>query len=176
MTQDDTLTTPYGALVIRAARPDDLETLLEIDASAYGWRASRGFPAGPPPRPLRDIFTDAIARHEMYIALHEGVPAGKIVLQWSDDLWHDLPVEAGYVHGFAVHRAFAGKEIGRAMLRWAEQETLARGKRLLRLDCNADNPALRRYYEDAGFTHRGDMTLPHRTASRYEKSLTKEEV
>ncbi len=165
------ISTPFGPLVIALADPDDLEALLAIDASAYGWRAAQGYAVSAPPRPLRELFSEAIARDEMYLARRDGVPAGKIVLQWSDDLWRDLPGEACYVHGLATHRTFAGQEIGRTLLRWADGRAAAQGKLLLRLDCDATNPKLRAYYERVGFIRAGDVTLPHRTAARYEKSV-----
>ncbi|MGH2516728.1 MAG: GNAT family N-acetyltransferase, partial [Ktedonobacterales bacterium] len=84
-------------------------------------------------------------------------------------LWTDRPGAALYVHGLMVRRTFAGRDIGRALLRWAEREAARRGKSLLRLDCDAKNPTLRAYYERAGFAHVDDVTLPHRVAARYEK-------
>ena len=47
----------------------------------------------------------------------------------------------------------------------------AAGKPVLRLDCAAENLALRAYYERAGFVHCGDVRLPHRGAARYEKAM-----
>jgi GNAT superfamily N-acetyltransferase len=172
MSEDETLETPYGALMISRAHPNDLETALAIDASAYGWRAAMGIPTGTPPRPLPELFAESIARGEMYLARLDGAPAGKIVLQRQDTLWSDDAGKAIYVHGLATHRDFAGKGIGRALLTFAERVAADAGKAYVRLDCNADNPNLRAYYERAGFTHRGDVALPHRVASRYEKRIS----
>jgi protein-tyrosine phosphatase len=169
MTQADTIETPYGSLRVARAAPEDLDALLAIDASAYGWRVAQGYAVSAPPRPLRELFAAAIARGEMYLAARDGVPAAKIALQWADDLWDDLPGEACYVHGLATHRAFAGQGVGRTLLHWAEGQVGARGKALLRLDCDANNPRLRAYYERAGFAPAGEVTLPHRSAARYEK-------
>jgi GNAT superfamily N-acetyltransferase len=165
----EVIATPYGTLAIAQAGLGDLGAVLAIDTSAYGWRVTQGYPVSAPPRPLRDLFSETIARGELYVARRDGVPAGKIALQWSDDLWRDLAGEACYVHGLAVHRIFAGQEVGRTLLRWADGQAAGRGKSLLRLDCDANNPELRAYYERAGFTHAGDVTLPYRTAARYEK-------
>lgn len=171
MSAEETITTPHGPLSVRRAQSDDLDAALQIDASAYGWRAAIGLPAGPPPRPLPELFAESIARGEMYLAWMDGAPAAKIVLQREDTLWRDLPGEAIYVHGLATHRDFAGKGVGLALLGWAERVAAAEGKEYLRLDCNANNPGIRAYYERAGLAHRGDVTLPHRVASRYEKRL-----
>lgn len=171
MNGHDILTTPYGIFTVAQAQPEDLDAALAIDKSAYEWRASIGFPGGVAPRPLTELFAASIARHEMYLARRDGVPAGKLSLQWQDALWQDAPGKAGYVHGLATHRAFAGLGVGLALLGWAERQVIAAGGEYLRLDCDAQNPKLRTYYERAGFTHRGDVTLPHRVASRYEKRI-----
>lgn len=165
MTANDTLT-------IRQARPDDVDTLAAVEEEAAAWVRSLGIEPGEPPRPLREIFADRVAAGQMYVAERDASIAGTVTLQQDDDLWADLPGAALYVHGLMVRRSFAGLEIGRAMLRWAEDQARTRGKRYLRLDCNADNPALRAYYERAGFAHRGDVPLADRVASRYERDLT----
>lgn len=171
MSRDEMIETPYGILTVTQAQPDDLAAALAIDESAYNWRASIGFPGGVAPRPLRDLFAQSIARHEMYLARRDGVPAGKLSLQWEDQLWLDVPGTAGYVHGLAAHRDFAGQAVGLALLGWAERHVATAGREYLRLDCDAQNPKLRAYYERAGFAHRGDVVLPHRVASRYERRI-----
>lgn len=171
MNEQDFLTTPCGILIVAQAQPADLDAALAIDKSAYEWRASIGFPGGVAPRPLTELFAASIARHEMYLARRDDVPAGKLSLQWQDALWQDALGKAGYVHGLATHRNFAGQGVGLALLGWAERKVVAAGGQYLRLDCDAENPQLRAYYERAGFAHRGDVTLPHRIASRYEKQI-----
>jgi protein-tyrosine phosphatase len=167
----DTLMTSFGALTIAQARAENLDTSVAIEEDAVGWLRSRGIDPGPPPRPLREIFADAIARGQMYLALRDGVPCGKLALTEEDELWADLPGNALYVHGLMVRRAFAGQAVGRTLLAWAAERAASLGKPLLRLDCDATNPRLRAYYESAGFAHRGDMTLALRRAARYEKSV-----
>ncbi len=163
--------TPQGELIIQRARLEDVETLVAIEDEAARWVRSLGIEPGEAPRPLGEIFSEAVARGEIYVVLSDGIVAGKITLQTGDDpVWEGIPGDALYVHGLTTARAFAGQEIGRALLRWAEDRARESGKAYLRLDCNADNPALRAYYERAGFTHRGDVQLPHREASRYEKA------
>ena len=164
--------TPDENLTIRQAGLADVETLAAIDEEAAAWVRSLGIEPGEPPRPLREIFAAGVAHGYMYLAESEGVAAGKITLQERDSLWDDKPGAALYVHGLTVRRSFAGRELGRVLLRWAEDQARARGKAYLRLDCNADNPALRAYYERAGFAHRGDIAQADRVASRYEKDLT----
>src|SRR5258708_10271480 len=166
-----TFDTPQGPLTIVQASAEDVATCVAIEEDAVGWLRSRGIEPGEPPRPLREIFADAIAREQMYLALRDGVPAAKLALTDADDLWDDLPGDALYVHGLMVLRACAGQAVGRALLAWAARRAARLGKSLLRLDCDATNPRLRAYYESAGFALRGDVALAHRTAARYEQSV-----
>ena len=137
---------------IALAGPADLDALVEIDASASAWSDAIGRPGGSAPRPLRDIFAETIMRGEAWIARWQGERAGKITLQWEDTaVWGQTPWDAVYVHGLSTHRDFAGKGVGLALLRWAERAAEAAGRSYVRLDCNADNPELRAYYERAGF-------------------------
>lgn len=164
--------TPRGELTITPATPDELDTAVAIEDSATSWVRSRGIEPGYPPRPLRDIISESIARGEVFLARRDGIPAGKIILHDRDDgVWPDEPGDALYVHGFMVHRDFGGLGIGMAMLRWAEEIAALRGKPLLRLDCDGENPALCAYYERAGFTRRGNVRLPNRLAARFERRV-----
>jgi len=174
MSQEDSIATPYGALTIRLARPEDVDALVAIDVSASERVKALGLDPGAPPRPIRDILAERVARGEVYLARLDEEPVGMAALQWDDELWRDVAGEAIYIHGLATHRDFAGKGVGLALLGWAERIAAAAGQEYLRLDCNADNPALRAYYERAGFTHRGHVALLHRIASRYEKPISEE--
>ena len=122
--------------------------------------------------PLRLIVARRVENGSIYLARVGGAPAGTVTLAWDDRIvWPDAPEgDAGYVHGLAVARAFAGRQIGLAILRWVEGYVAGLGKPFVRLDCNGDNPALRAYYVRAGYTHRGDVSVG-RLASRYEKRV-----
>ena len=170
MRQWDVEETRAGALMISPATPDEVDIAVAIEDSATSWLRSRGIEPGQPPRPLRDIIAECVARGEVYLARRDGVAAGKIILQELDDgVWSDQPRDALYVHGFMAHRDFAGQGVGLAMLRWAETVATERGKPVLRLDCDGENAALCRYYERAGFTRHGDVRLPNRLAARFER-------
>ncbi|HLZ22351.1 MAG TPA: GNAT family N-acetyltransferase [Ktedonobacterales bacterium] len=168
------IATPYGELVVMRGSEEDVAAAVAIEEDAIGWVRTLGYKPGTPPRPLSDIFAAAIARGQMYLARREVEAAGKLAITDADDLWIDRPGDALYVHGLMVRRAHAGRDIGRALLRWAEREAARRDKSLLRLDCDALNPTLRAYYERAGFTHVDDVALPHWAAARFEKSVARE--
>lgn len=173
MTRDETITTPYGELAIRQGQPADTDALTVIYDDVVEWQKAQGMPPGLPPLPMREIVARRIVRGVIYLASLDGAPAGTITLEEDDrEVWPEAAVgEALYVHGLAVARAFAGKEIGLAMLAWAERVAANEGKSYVRLDCMADNPALRAYYVRAGYTDRGERALPRRIAARYEKRV-----
>jgi len=135
----------------------DLDTFLDILDEATQWLASRGIDQWQGGF-SRARGTLAISRGEMYLASIDGKAAGILLLQTSDEaIWGPDQRDALYVHALAVHRAFAGRGVGVALLRWAEEQVVACGRRWLRLDCMAANSALRHYYQEAGFTLRGEV-------------------
>jgi GNAT superfamily N-acetyltransferase len=95
-------------------------------------------------------------------------------LSWEDpQLWGEAGCDgrAAYIHGVAVRRIAGGQGVGEHIIRWAEQETVAKGRLLLRLDCMRDNPGLRKYYEKIGFLCVGEWQHPTLAAALYEKSV-----
>ena len=62
---------------------------------------------------------------------------------------------AGYLHGLMVRRSHAGQGLGSQILGWFEQFVLDCGRTTARLDCQARNTTLRRYYLRHGYTEIG---------------------
>jgi ribosomal protein S18 acetylase RimI-like enzyme len=155
------------------AGAEDVDLVLGILNEAAEWLESIGFPTRWHRAQLsREKFLTQIQQGEVFLAKLEDKTVGTITLQWSDPVfWNSAPADAGYIHKFAVRRAFAGRKIGEAMLQWAESQASKVGKKYLRLDCLANNWTIRAYYERAGFTHKGDMNPLGWQASLYEKRL-----
>jgi ribosomal protein S18 acetylase RimI-like enzyme len=110
----------------------------------------------------------SIGRGETYLVRENGAIAGTITLRWEDPaFWGEQPPVAGYVHGIAVRREFAG--LGPELLEWAAQRVREADRELLRLDCRTDNAEMRAYYERHGFRHRGDTTVDDFRTSLYER-------
>lgn len=173
MDQPEHITTRAGELTISCATPDDVETVVRLDEDSAAWARARGREPGEPPIPLREIVARRVARGETYLARLGADPIGTLTLQWDDaPVWGaDGTGDALYVHGLMVSRAHAGLGIGLALLDWAGHVAARAGRTLVRLDCRADNPALRAYYERAGFVHRGDIHLPNYHGARYERRV-----
>jgi GNAT superfamily N-acetyltransferase len=73
------------------------------------------------------------------------------------DIWGEDSLPALYVHGLAVRREPVSRGSGIELLRWAACAAARDDLVALRLDCWAKNWRLRRYYEQAGFRHVGDV-------------------
>ncbi len=151
---------------MRVAGPDDAEVLVAVLEEASAWLRSRGILQWPE-RFTVDWFGPALDRGETSLIFVDGTVAATITLSWTDRAWPEDAGDAGYVHRFAVLRWAAG--IGAELLAWADDQVRAAGRAYLRLDCVADNPALREYYERASFEHRGDVPMYGTTISRYER-------
>jgi GNAT superfamily N-acetyltransferase len=105
-----------------------------------------------------------------FLAMVDGHVAGAIRFQLEDQLfWPDRPEgEAAFVHRLVARRAFKGLGVARALLEWAVGHARAQGRRLLRLDCDADRPKLRALYESCGFRLHSYRQVGPYYVSRYE--------
>ena len=158
-------------LEIRRARPADVGTVIAILEDAAQRAASKGLAMWPLEFPRQPV-AEAIEQGEVYLAILNRQAVGTLTLQWSDrSLWGDRPDDAGYVHKLAIHHAYAGRQLGRRLLAWAERTTAAAGRHFVRLDCMASNPVLRDYYERAGYVYCGEAQATAWQASLYEKRV-----
>jgi ribosomal protein S18 acetylase RimI-like enzyme len=163
-------------LVFRQARVDEVETVLSVLNDRAAWLRQRGVAQWPAAfRP--DWVTPDLLGGTTWLATLDGNAVGTMALNWVDPLWPDDGV-ACYVHRLAARRCALG--LGAKLLDHATGLVAARGRQALRLDCVADNDALRRHYRSLGFQHRGDVELPEALlrwwappliVSRYERPV-----
>lgn len=163
--------------VLRARR-DEVSVAAEILEDAIAWAAWRGFGSWTPGTFAepdgwgRERLEQAQESGGLYLIWHEDEAVGTISLLPEDPVfWPDSPADALYLHRFAVRGSCSGKGIGAAALRWAYDEVLRRGRRVVRLDCLRDEPGIRAYYERAGFDHRGDVEVAGIRFSLYERRV-----
>jgi ribosomal protein S18 acetylase RimI-like enzyme len=165
-------TEPHEHLVTRQAHPADLDAVVSMLEEAARWMVRRGIEGWTPEGFSRERIAVLVEGGEMYLAAFDGRPAGTFALQWSDrETWGDVPDDAGYVHGLAIRREFAGMGLGREMLRRAEQLVSVAQRAYLRLDCVAENEALNEYYRRAGFAPRGSTLVRGLAVTLYEKRV-----
>ena len=157
---------------VRRAQQEDALTVAGLLDEATVWVNALGFSQWPLPFP-RDQLAAAIDRGEVYVVESEDGDGVATVSMLPDDpeYWGDQPPDAFYVHKLAVRRDQAGRGIGAAIVEWANAEAAEAGREFLRLDCLADNPGIRDYYEDLGFEHRGDLVLDGQKMSLYERPV-----
>ena len=156
---------------IRLCQAEDVATVAALLDEATIWVGERGYEQWPLPFPHDEIAT-AIERGEVYLAEIDGHAVATVTLLWDDPMyWGERPSDAAYVHKLAVSRACAGQRIGGAIVEWADATARRAGRDFLRLDCLADNPAIRTYYEQVGFAHRGDLVVNGRNMSLYERRV-----
>ena len=118
-----------GGVEVFLAGASDLDTVLSILEEAARWLERREIEGWQPGSFSRRRIADRIERGEMYLARLAGRTFGTFALQWSDEeVWGDLPEDAGYVHGLAIGRDFAGQGLGRELLRWAENARPSQAK------------------------------------------------
>ena len=154
---------------VRAARPDEVDVVLDMLASASAWLRARGIDQWPEGFAREWVFP-AIERGETWLAEREGKIVGSLVVQWEDPIvWPEHPADAGYLHRLVAARHGLG--LGEQLLKWAEAHAAENGKPYLRLDCVAWNQALRAYYERAGYEHLDDVMVGPYNTARYEKRV-----
>ena len=156
---------------VRRAHHQDAVTVAALLDEASTWVDDLGFSQWPLPFP-RDQIAAAIDRGEVYVVEGEdGEAVATVTMLLDDPYWGDRPPDAFYVHKLVVRRDRAGRGIGAAIVEWANAEAAEAGREFLRLDCLADNPAIRTYYEDLGFQHRRDIVADGRKLSLYERPV-----
>ena len=167
-----------------AAQPNDLPHYLDLLEELADWLHSRGIEQWPRGRARNGhaYYAASIEKHEVQLAFDGDELVGALrLLQRDNIVWTEIQEDdALYLYNLAVRRTAAGKGLGRWLLDWAERRVADAGRSYLRLDCVPTNAFLRSYYEDAGFTERGevDAIYPEPVGlwrlRRYEKKVRPE--
>ena len=167
----------WGDFEVVAARPGDAAVLARLRDEAARWLGARGIDQWVPGQ-FPAAWLESTSSAPGAFLLRQGADvAGTVTVSWHDPMvWDDDLLAAGYVGHLIVARAFAGQGLGRRLLQWAEDSVAVSGRGLVRLDCPAENQALRALFESAGYypvTVRevGDGP-PVRLAALYEKILS----
>jgi ribosomal protein S18 acetylase RimI-like enzyme len=94
----------------------------------------------------------------------------------SEDLlyWGKNNDNAKYVHSLVVKKKFSGQQLGEKIIHQLEQNLINQHIDLFRLDCNAANKWLCKYYENLSFIKVGEIQMTHSLNNLYEKNLKKQ--
>jgi ribosomal protein S18 acetylase RimI-like enzyme len=162
---------------LRVAGSDEPEISAAIIEEVAAWGALQGFPSWRP-----GSFTGAdsvgmsrlrsdIATNSLYLVWQSTSPVATFSLLERDPMfWPAAGDEALYLHRFAVRRATAGA--GRHAVEWCLLEARRRDREYVRLDCLAENPGIRRYYERFGFVAVDEKVIDGIRYSLYEVPIS----
>jgi len=158
---------------IRQAVPIDVHAIEEMLVEAAQWVDALGVVMWSEGELDSAAIGRDVAAGEFLLAEVDGVPAGAIRFQERDLLfWPDLPQDdSAFVHRLVVRRAFKGQGISRALLAASADRARRIGKRVLRLDCDADRTKLRALYESCGFRLHSYRQVGPYYVGRYEYPL-----
>ena len=150
---------------IRPAEPVDAESILAISDDAAAWLVDHGLSDqwGPEPPSSEPSFVSRvsswIADGEAAVAVDaNGDVHGYAIIGCLPPPYYDEAValraveDALYVYTLGSRMKPASRGVGRSLMSWAARQARARELSFLRLDCWADNPRLRSYYESLGFS------------------------
>ena len=178
------MSSPDAAWRVVRAEPDDLNRYLDLLEALADWLHSRGIEQWPRGRARNGhaYYAASIEKQEVHLAFDGDALVGALRLLMRDGIvWPEVKEDdALYLYNLAVTRTAAGKGLGRWLLDWAERQVADAGRKYLRLDCVPTNMFLRTYYEDAGFSARGevDAIYPEPVGlwrlRRYEKKVRTE--
>jgi ribosomal protein S18 acetylase RimI-like enzyme len=97
---------------------------------------------------------------------------GMFRIMYSDiTYWGVQEKQAGYLHSLVVLKKFEGYHIGSKVFDYVETTLKGQNIFLLRLDCNASNAFLCKYYENLGFKKSGTIQMRHALNQLYEKQI-----
>ncbi|HUQ61550.1 GNAT family N-acetyltransferase [Lentzea sp.] len=152
---------------LRRGGRQDLDLLLAFFDEAVEWMVARGQPTqwgtepwSTDPRRVSRV-GDLMGSGQVWIAEHDGVPAGALIVSDHPDP-HVPPVDEPerYVRLLITSRKRAGNGIGSVLLDKARDIARTDGVELLRVDCWAGGGGkLVAYYERNGFTKSDTFTV-----------------
>ena len=170
-------------LPFRRATAADFDAVFAIMTEAALWLQSRGISQWSffLTQPGKDFVRNRILTAETYLVFDPtDRPVATFTLHWKDEeIWgpRGLDGKAGYIHGLAVCRCAAGKGLGNILLTMATNLIAQKSRRLVRLDCMAQNEALCNYYRRAGFTDLGvaDSVITGKSLRLFERCISASE-
>lgn len=126
-----------------------------------------------PPQEKLDWLEEGLRNKEYFFIENEtGTRIGMVRILDEDQLyWGEQTEKAKYVHSLVVEDAYNGQGLGAKILEAIATQAKAQGCRYLRLDADARNPRLCRYYEALGFEHVGQKKLTISSYNLYQREL-----
>ena len=165
---------------LRPATLADLPALLALVRQVVPLMHAAGNRQWSHDYPNEAVFTQDIARQQLWIAELDGALAGVAALTQDQDAEYtqadwDAAAPALVTHRLAVAPAAQGCGVAQALLAQAEHEARRLGLPYMRVDTNSENAATQRLFPKLGYRFAGEITLAFRPGLRffcYEKVLS----
>jgi ribosomal protein S18 acetylase RimI-like enzyme len=162
----------FDEVLIRPAQPGEEDIVLDLLAEAAAWLHGRGIAQWPPRFPTNSVQAQ-IAVGEALLVEHAQHPIATLAVAEDDtELWGSDTAPAYYISRLAVTRRASGASLGYRLIDWVAGKAAERGRQYVRLATASNNPALRRYYERAGFEHIADPPHARWPTSLYERKVS----
>lgn len=158
---------------------EDVAPAQALISGARQWLHARSIDQWQDPIPDSTIRRDAERGQLFVVRGSMGLLAMVSVHESDEETWGKQKASALYVHRLAVAQDARGRGYGQALLNWVVSRAAAREKGFVRLDCAADNPGLRDFYERLGYRFVRDVTVDAPTGDRvlssslYELTVSK---
>ncbi|WP_194852027.1 GNAT family N-acetyltransferase [Nonlabens antarcticus] len=171
-----TLSINHSELTYKTPKIEGIDDALELLKEAANRLKSKGFtqwsywldPPAERMQWLKEGFEDA----EFTFIYQDDNLIGMYRLMVQDlKYWGLQTTPAFYLHSLVVSSEYSGLQIGSTLIYTIEKQAIDRGIHLLRLDCDAGNHALCRYYEKLSFKKVGQIQMPLSLNNLYEKEL-----
>jgi ribosomal protein S18 acetylase RimI-like enzyme len=163
----------FDEVLIRPAQPGEEDIVLDLLAEAAAWLYGRGIAQWPPRFPTNSVQAQiAVGEALLVEEVHHPV-ATLVVAEEDTELWGSDTAPAYYISRLAVARRASGAYLGCRLIDWVAGKASERGWQYIRLATASNNPALRRYYERAGFEHVIDPPHARWPTSLYERKVTR---
>ena len=122
-----------------------------------------------PPQHKIDWIKDGFHKNEFYFIQYESDVVGMFRLLEKDEVyWRGNTDLAQYIHSFVINENWKGLSIGEKVLKEVIENSRRNGYAFFRLDCNASNLNLCKYYERIGFQKVGEVNMFHSLNSLYQ--------
>jgi len=162
----------FDDVIIWSAQPGDEDTVLDLLAEAAAWLHGQGIAQWPARFPASSVRRQ-IAAGEALLVARTAHPVATVAVADNDtELWGADTEPAYYISRLAVARRASGANLGYRIIDWVALKAAERGRQYVRLATASNNPALRRYYERAGFQHIADPPHARWPTSLYQRQVS----
>jgi len=140
------------ALAIRNVTEHEVGDFVAVLKDAAIWLKNEGMEMWDPNQLSAVHLLKYNSIDQLFIGYMNHEAAAVMILQEEDPtFWPDAKGDSLFIHKLAVRRDYAKQGYSRAMIQWAKTRARSLNKKYVRLDCAADRPKLREFYELQGF-------------------------